>query len=108
MRLLFICNQNQHRSLTAEELFKDSFETRSAGLFNKEVTEEQMEWADVVFVMEEWQGSELAKRFPSLYLKKRIMSLNVPDLFRYDQPELKDLLKERLDDLLQSIDRTAS
>jgi len=52
MNILFICNQNQNRSKTAEELFKDRFNTRSAGLYNeKPVTEKQISWADVIIVM---------------------------------------------------------
>ncbi|MBI5881226.1 phosphotyrosine protein phosphatase [archaeon] len=101
MRVLFICNQNRHRSLTAEKLFKGEFETASAGLFNEHpVNEAQLEWADIIVVMEEFQRSELAKRFPGSYLKKRIVSLDIPDQFSYDQPELKDLLRERLTEAL--------
>ena len=47
MKILFICNQNQHRSKTAEELFKDRFDTASAGLYNeKPVTEQELEEAE--------------------------------------------------------------
>ncbi len=72
MKILFICNQNQNRSKTAEEIFKGRFETKSAGLYNESpVTEEQLEWADAVFVMEEEQRHELAKRFPKQYREMR-------------------------------------
>ena len=81
MKVLFICNQNENRSKTAEELFKDRFETKSAGLYNKKpVTKSQLEWADVIIVMEDLQRKELAKRFPDLYLGKRIISLDVPGI----------------------------
>ena len=54
MKVLFICNQNQNRSKTAEELFKNKFLTKSAGLFNEQpVTEKQLSWADTIVVMEE-------------------------------------------------------
>ena len=67
MKVLFICNQNQNRSKTAEELFKNKFKTKSAGLYNeKPVTEKQIGWADVIVVMEDSQRSEIAKRFPKL------------------------------------------
>ena len=33
MNVLFICNQN--RSKTAEEIFRNKFKTKSAGLFNE-------------------------------------------------------------------------
>ena len=69
MKLLFICNQNENRSKTAELVFKDSFETRSAGLSNEyPVTEDQLEWADKVVVMEGHHRKEISKRFPALWL----------------------------------------
>lgn len=100
MKVLFICNQNQNRSKTAEELFKDKFETKSAGLFNeKPVTEKEINWSDVVVVMEEEHREELAKRFPKLYMKKRIVSLNIPDIYYYNDPELIKILKEKIKDI---------
>ena len=43
MKVLFICNQNQNRSKTAELIFKDKFESRTAGLYNETpVTKEQI------------------------------------------------------------------
>ena len=104
MNVLFICNQNQHRSVTAEELFRDRFNTESAGLYNeKPVTESQLDWADIIFVMEGFQRTELGKRFPKTYLKKQIISLDIPDMFQYNQEELKDLIKKRMDDVLPTI-----
>jgi len=97
MHILFICNQNKHRSKTAEELFKSQYETQSAGLFNTvPVQESQIKWADVVLVMEDFQRTELAKRFPKLYLQKKIISLDVPDMYSYQQPELVALLKKKV------------
>lgn len=97
MKVLFICNQNQNRSKTAEDLFKNKFETKSAGLYNeKPVTEKQIEWADKIIVMEDSQRSELSKRFPKQYLKKQIISLNIPDIYQYNQPELIKILKSKI------------
>ncbi|MDO8642375.1 MAG: phosphotyrosine protein phosphatase [Candidatus Woesearchaeota archaeon] len=101
MKLLFICNQNKHRSKTAEKLFKGTFETKSAGLYNeKPVTAQQLRWADVVVVMEDAQRTELSKRFPQEYLKKRIVSLDIPDVYSYNQPRLIALLQSHLRQVL--------
>ena len=98
MKVLFICNQNENRSKTAELLFKDKFETKSAGLFNGEpVTEKQLSWAEVVIVMEDSQRSEIAKRFPKMYMQKRILSLDIPDIYYYNQPELVETLKSKVE-----------
>lgn len=108
MKLLFICNQNQHRSRTAEELFQDEFETRSAGLYNQDpLCEKDLEWADIVFVMEDEQRTELGKRFPQQYLEKQIISLGIPDIYQYNQPELIDVLDCKVTDFL-STHQTAS
>ncbi len=104
MKVLFICNQNKHRSKTAEELFSGRLEAKSAGLYSENpVTETQIEWADIVVVMEDFQRTEIAKRFPQQYLSKRIVSLGIPDQFSYNQPELIELIESRMQELLQRI-----
>lgn len=100
MKILFICNQNKNRSKTAEELFKDRFETKSAGLYNtKPVTEKQICWADMVVVMEDAQRSEISKRFPNQYLQKQILSFDIPDIYHYNQPELIKILNSKMNEL---------
>lgn len=97
MKVLFICNQNENRSKTAESLFRGKFETKSAGLYNKKpVTGKQLSWADTIIVMEDAQRAEIAKRFPKLYMQKRILSLDIPDTFCYNQPELVNLLESKI------------
>ena len=97
MKVLFICNQNENRSKTAEELFKGRFETKSAGLYNeKPISERQLSWADLVVVMEDDQRTEISKRFPKLYMQKRILSLDIPDLYYHNQPELIKTLKSKI------------
>jgi predicted protein tyrosine phosphatase len=100
MKVLFVCNQNMHRSKTAEELFKDKFETKSAGLFGGRLVDENLlSWADVVCVMEDFQRTEIGKRFPAMYLKKKIISLDIPDIYSRGQPELVALLKKNISKL---------
>lgn len=104
MRVLFICNQNQNRSKTAEKIFKHEFKTRSAGLFNTNpVTKNQIEWADIIIVMEDIQRKEISKRFPKQYLTKRIISLDIPDIYKFNQPELIDLLKSKMSKLFEPL-----
>jgi len=99
MNILFICNQNENRSKTAAELFKGKYNTQSAGLYcPKPLSSEQMSWADVVIVMEEEQRHELAKRFPKQYLQKRILNLDIPDVYSYNNPKLVKELKLKLKD----------
>jgi predicted protein tyrosine phosphatase len=100
MKVLFVCNQNENRSKTAERLFKDRFQTKSAGLFNNNpVAASTLEWADTIIVMEDRQRSEIAKRFPKQYMQKRILSLNIPDVYYYDQPELIEIIRSKMNKL---------
>ena len=104
MRVLFVCNQNMHRSKTAEEIFAEEFETKSAGLYNDTpIIAKDMEWADLVVVMEEEQRLELSKRFPLLYMQKQIVSLNLPDIYSYNHPLLVDLLKKKMSAILTTL-----
>jgi len=97
MKLLFICNQNKNRSKTAEIIFKRKFETKSADLYNsRPVSKKQLEWADMIIVMEDEQRKEIGMRFPDMYIKKRIISLNLPDIYFYNQPELVKQLESKI------------
>ncbi len=104
MNVLFICNQNENRSKTAEEIFKDRFKTKSAGLYNaKPVTEKQISWADTVIVMEDAQRGEIVNRFPKQCMLKRILSLDIPDVYHYNQPKLIEILKSKIDELFEPL-----
>ena len=97
MNILFICNQNQNRSKKAQELFNDKFNTQSAGLYNSTpVNEKQLSWADVVVVMEEDHRSEVAKRFPKQYMQKRILSLDIPDIYDFHDSKLVSVLNNKM------------
>lgn len=100
MKILFICNQNQNRRRKAALLFRDRFETKSAGLYNETpVDKEQLNWADLIIVMEDGQRKELSQRFPEEYLKKRILSLDLPDIYSFEQPELTEALNRKMSGL---------
>lgn len=99
-RLLFLCSQNKLRSPTAEAIFADSegIEVDSAGLNNDAVvplSDEQIEWADVILVMEKVHRERLNRKFRHALAGKRIAVLNIPDDFEYMDEELIRLLKSR-------------
>ncbi len=100
MKVLFVCNQNQNRSKTAADIFRNRFQTKSAGLFNeKPLSKKQLSWADTVIVMEDSHRSEIARRFPREYMKKQILSLNIPDIYHHNQPELIKILNSKINQL---------
>lgn len=83
-RVLFICSRNRLRSPTAERVFATwpGVETDSAGLApdaDCPLTADQVEWAEVIFVMEKQHRSNLAQRFKGPLQGKRVICLDVPD-----------------------------
>jgi predicted protein tyrosine phosphatase len=92
-RALFICSQNRLRSPTAEQVFSSwpNVETDSAGLgadANVPLSTEQIEWANIIFVMEQTHRRKLNTKFKAHLNGKRIICLNIPDDYEYMQPEL--------------------
>jgi len=95
--LLFICSANLNRSPTAEYIFKDNYNTKSAGfdmLSPIKVSRELLEWADIIFVMEEWHRYKLKQLFPDV--KKKVFVLNIPDMFGKMDEELIKILKVKI------------
>tara|TARA_Y100000310_G_C20695429_1_gene825359 strand:- start:4872 stop:5177 length:306 start_codon:yes stop_codon:yes gene_type:complete len=101
MKLLFICNQNLHRSKTAAQIFSHKYQTKSAGLFNTHsVDKKTLTWADKIFVMEERQRKIIAERFPKEYLQKQILNLNIPDIYNFNDSKLVKSLKQKISNLI--------
>lgn len=97
-RLLFVCSQNRLRSPTAEAVFADypGVEVDSAGLNNDaevRLSDEQLEWADVVIVMERAQRERLNRKYGHALKGKRVVVLGIPDEYDYMDPVLVQLLK---------------
>jgi protein-tyrosine phosphatase len=102
-RILFVCTANQHRSRTAEDLYRSNprFEVRSAGTDASEVypderplTEEDTAWADVIFVMERYHARFIEEHFPGA--ARKVVVLNIPDIYYRGDPRLVQLLRDRL------------
>lgn len=99
-RVLFLCSRNRLRSPTAEAVFADNpgVEVDSAGLSpdaDLRLSAEQVEWADLIFVMETVHRERLNKAFGSLLGGKRVVVLGIPDEFEYMDPQLVEMLKLR-------------
>jgi predicted protein tyrosine phosphatase len=99
--VLFICSQNRLRSPTAEAVFSDypGVEVASAGLGADAVvpvTPESLEWAELIFVMERAHRNKLSKKFRSSLRGQRVICLEIPDEYDFMQPELVELLRQRV------------
>jgi predicted protein tyrosine phosphatase len=98
--LLFLCSRNKLRSPTAEAIFRGrpGIETDSAGLSpDAEValSPEQIEWADLILVMEKVHRSRLNRKFGKHLAGKRVVVLEIPDRYDFMDPELVRLLEAR-------------
>jgi len=101
LKILFVCAMNKQRSVTAERIYRNDarVEVRSAGVrsgANRRVSEADLRWADVVFVMEQDHKSWITMRFEGLALP-RIDVLDIPDEFELMDPELVEMLRLTLD-----------
>jgi predicted protein tyrosine phosphatase len=100
-KLLFVCSLNQRRSPTAERLFRgmEGYETRSVGADPRArapVKQADIEWADLVFVMEPKHLQELRRKFKPVLAGKRLICLHIPDTYGFMAFELISALKEKL------------
>ena len=103
---------NQWRSPTAEHLYRNDarLQVRSAGtrtMARRRVSEADLAWADVVFVMDRDQKHWIQERFRSVDLPD-IRVLDVSDEFEYMDPRLQAALRAvidpEIDALIQSIE----
>ena len=97
-KVLFVCSQNRIRSLTAEKIFGGlaGLQVRSAGTQPDArivVTEGHIGWADIIFTMEKSHLNRLQLKFGATLDSKRIITLHIPDVYQFMQPELIDELK---------------
>ena len=100
-RFLFVCSQNKLRSPTAEQIFADhpAIETCSAGTNNdaeNPLSDELVEWADTIFVMERTHRNKVQKKHRNALAKTRIVVLDIPDDYDFMDDDLIALLRARM------------
>ena len=111
MRVLFVCTANVCRSRMAEEVFRvltwsmsgrEAYEARSAGTHpdptGRPLKKADLEWADVVCVMEEAHRAHIRARWRQMASKIRV--LDIPDVYTPGDPGLQDLLATHILSLL--------
>lgn len=106
MNILFICSKNQWRSPTAEQVWRKhpGLNVRSAGTSpnaRHPVSEADLAWADVIFAMEEKHKSRLRADYRDAIHNKSIHVLDIPDDYKYMDPELVELLQSSVGGILK-------
>ena len=105
-RVLFLCSRNRLRSPTAEQVFGrwPGLEVDSAGLADDAkvvLTNEQLDWAELIMVMEASHRRRLQARYRDHLKGKQVICLDIPDRYDFMQPELVALLLKRAGPLLR-------
>jgi len=106
LKFLFICSANKQRSKTAEDYFAEKYPEhnfKSAGTNTKicrkegttELTENLLEWADMVYVMEKKHFHQIKEHTSSTYYSK-IEVLNIRDVYKYYDADLIAILEKKV------------
>jgi len=101
MNLLFVRSENRLRSPTGEEVFSkyDGINAIGAGT-NRDaattVSGDLIEWADIIFVMERSHRNKVSKKFQPLLKNKRLICLDIPDVYDRMDPILVRLLESKV------------
>lgn len=103
--ILVVCGRNKRRSRTAEYIFKNDsrFHIRSAGLSpqsERKISEKDLRWADLIFVMETEQRSKIKDLFG--FKLPAVEVLHIPDEYAFMDEELIELLTEKINGVLLS------
>lgn len=106
LNVLFICSKNQWRSPTAEKVFEKDpmLDVRSRGVSRTArctVSSHDLKWADLVLVMEPKHEQRLRGDYPGEMKFKECHVLDIPDIYKFMDPELVELLTATVRPLLQ-------
>lgn len=102
LQALFVCSRNQWRSPTAENVYRDDprLSVRSRGLSpqaRRQISDDDVDWADVIFVMESKHRGRLNSRFRDQLAATHVCVLDNPDEYPFMDPELVELIKDRVE-----------
>lgn len=105
LNLLFVCSRNQWRSPTAETIYRNhpGINVRSAGTSTsarRRINASDLDWADLILVMENRQRQRLRQSFPTLVATRELHVLDIEDCYHYMDPELIDELRAAIDPIL--------
>lgn len=105
--ILVVCGKNKKRSRTAEFIFKNDerFNIRSVGLSPKSVrkiSENDLNWADLVFVMEKEHKSRIKDVYNFIELPL-IEVLDIEDEYEFMDQELVQMLNDRMNGRIREL-----
>ena len=107
INVLFVCSKNQWRSPTGEAVFRNArgLSVRSAGTSRsakRTISVADIRWADVILVMEDKHRSRLRAQFRDEVRYKTMHTLDIPDLYRFMDPDLVEILRAKAEPLIRA------
>ncbi len=108
--MLFVCMANVNRSKTGELLYAENYETKSAGFEAttkdaKQLTEDMINWSDIIIVFEDEHVSRLQKEYSYILGSKIIIDIDIPDIHRFNSESLRDRINDKLDYCLRMLEK---
>ena len=105
MNVLFVCSKNKWRSPTAEIIYENhaGITVRSAGTeptARIKLNLKTILWADIIFVMEKKHKERIMEKFGSEIEHQTILILDIPDDYKFMDPELIEDLKTKVNTYL--------
>lgn len=112
--ILFICSANKDRSATAEIVCREKFENHSvdsAGTNEKIcwqlgttfITQDLVDWADFIFVMEQKHEQFIQSNFNIIHTT-RVRTLNIKDVYTFMEPKLIQRFQDSIFPLIEKIE----
>jgi predicted protein tyrosine phosphatase len=100
VRALFVCGKARARSPTAAQVFAEwpGVSADFGGLStdaDDALSADQIDWADLILVMEQRHLTRLTDRFGNRMSGKRVVTLNIRDRYVFMEPGLIEELIER-------------
>jgi predicted protein tyrosine phosphatase len=107
IKLLFVCSRNQWRSPTAEQVWRSDPRVlaRSAGTSpnaKHTISAADVQWADVILVMEEKHKSRVKAEFTRLMSHKPVHVLDIPDEYKFMDAELVEILENSVASIIEN------
>ncbi len=92
-RVLFVCGKARVRSPTAAQVFAtwDGIRTDFGGISNDAddaLSADQIDWADIIMVMERRHATRLNDRFKKILAGKKVLVLDIRDRFTFMEAAL--------------------
>ncbi|MFK7944995.1 MAG: phosphotyrosine protein phosphatase [Paracoccaceae bacterium] len=98
-RVLFLCGEGRTLSPTAAQIFEaPDLRTDFAGVgkgADDTLSDQQIDWADLIMVMERRHATRLNERFGGMLAGKKIVVLDIRDRYTFMEPGLIAELDEK-------------